>query len=151
MYLILFSFFFWGGGPIYIVHGQCHVYYIHCVEFHFRFEHLIALPVEYQLSQGCRGERAKNKVSGMWGAKKFFWGKTIFVFIFKGIFIFDFVIIFQVVFIFVVILILRLSSFFSLSSFFRSFSFLGAFILGVVFIIEVIWDENIECGTAQPS
>ena len=45
-------------------HGQCRVYYIYHVEFHFRFEHLITFPVWYQLSCGCWGERSSKKISG---------------------------------------------------------------------------------------
>ena len=40
------------------VHGQCRVYYIYHVEFHFRFKNLLAYPVWHQLSCGCQGEKS---------------------------------------------------------------------------------------------
>ena len=42
-------------------HGQCRVYYIYHVEFHFQFGHLITYPVWHQLLCGCQGEKSSKK------------------------------------------------------------------------------------------
>merc|ERR1712208_209527 len=45
-------------------HAQCRVNFIHHVEFYFRFQHLITLPVYSQLWHSSQGEKSSSFCSG---------------------------------------------------------------------------------------
>ena len=64
-------------------HGQCHVYYVYQVEFHFRFRRMVSFPVKHQLWSGCHSEKSSKNISGNFSmggeGARCFWGMGQFL------------------------------------------------------------------------